>query len=171
LTRGLDAANLPTRERTILNDLQILRRNVDDSGAQLVLTSFKFLAFEGMQLDPKRNAVIYKYLNEQCWPYRYADVRRANDLHNGLMAAFATQFQLPFIDVAAGFPDDPRLFFDAFHLTGNGTRLQAWITFRGLLPVIREHLARGDWPRLDQTPQTTHPALEPPGLETLHCDS
>jgi hypothetical protein len=165
----LDAPDLPAKERNILNDLDMLRGKVDDSGAQLVLTSFKSLVFDGMQLDPKRDAVILRDLNEVCWPYRYADMRRATDLHNALMAAFAARHHIPFIDVAASFPDDPRLFYDAVHLNADGTRMHAWITFRGLLPMIREHIARGDWPRLDRTPQSTHPALQPPRMEMLKC--
>jgi hypothetical protein len=165
----LDASDLPIKERQILNDLDTLRRKVALGGAQLVLTSFTFLAFDGMQLDPERDVVIFRHLNESCWPYRYADLGRANDLHNGLMAAFAARHQVPFIDIAASFPDDPRLFYDAVHLNADGTRLHAWITLRGLVPMIRERLARGDWPRPDRTPQTTHPALEPPLLMTLQC--
>lgn len=167
----LDSPSLPTRERTILRDLDLLRRKVSDSGAQLVLTSFEFLVSDGMQLDPQRDAVKLRHLNDWCWPYSYADVRRATDLHNDLMAAFATRYQITFIDVATLFPDDPRLFFDAFHLNPDGTRMHAWITFRGLVPLIRERLATGEWPRLDRTPQTTHPALEPPRLKTLNCEA
>ena len=79
----LGRTNLPPGERQILADLDVLRRRVALSGAWLVLTSFEWLVADGLRLDPQRDAAIFRHLNEWCWPYRYADLRRAVDLHNG----------------------------------------------------------------------------------------
>ena len=93
--------------------------------------------FDGLQLDTRRHAPIYRHLNEGCWPYRYADLRRAVDLHNHILQRYAVAHGLPFVDVAAEFPPDQDLFFDAVHLNDDGTRLHAWIVFRALLPLVR----------------------------------
>ncbi len=50
------------------------------------------------------------------------------------------------------YPRDPRLFDDAIHMTHAGIRLQAWIVFNGLVPIIERRLAAHEWPR----PATLH---------------
>ena len=44
-------------------------------------------------------------------------------------------------------PFDPNLFFDAVHKTYPGERMQAWVTFLLLVPLIEQRLASGAWPK------------------------
>ena len=173
---GIDEAHpdirrndLPRPEAQILRDLESARTSLEAEGAELALSSFIWLVFEGLRLDPVRDVVIYNHLNGGCWPYRYADLRRAVDLHNHILEQYAAAHRLPFIDAAAAFPPDPELFYDAVHLNTDGTRLQAWIVFRALVPIVRSHLESGVWPRPDRVPQTEHPVIGPGQPFTVSC--
>jgi hypothetical protein len=44
-------------------------------------------------------------------------------------------------------PFDPNLFFDAVHKTYAGERMQTWVTFMHLVPLIEQRLASGAWPK------------------------
>ena len=173
---GLDEAapdiarlDLPAPERAILADLESARTTLERSGSELALSSFAWLVFDGLRLDTRRHAAIYRHLNEGCWPYRYADLRRAVDLHNHILQRYALAHGLPFVDVAAEFPPDQDLFFDAVHLNDDGTRLHAWIVFRALLPLVRSKIEAGVWPRPDQVPQTDHPSITAGEPYTVSC--
>lgn len=122
-----------------------------------MVTSFEFLVFDGLRLDPLRDAAIHRHLNALCWPFRYADLRRDIDLHNHVLEQYAAARNLPFIDVAGAFPPDPRLFFDAIHLNADGTRVHAWIVFRAVLPLVRARVESGRWPRPDRVPERADP--------------
>jgi hypothetical protein len=54
-----------------------------------------------------------------------------------------------FMDTAASFPYDPSLSADAVHLNERGQRIQAWIVFLGLVPMIERMLDTGAPPRPD----------------------
>jgi hypothetical protein len=162
-------ARLPQRIKTILANLDTMRSALAAEGTPLALSSFVSLAHDGLQLDPRKHPLIYSDLNDNCWPYRYADIRRAMDLFNRLLARYATDHGLPFIDVAASFPLDPDLFNDAVHFNLYGGRLHAWIVFRALVPLVRAHLDAGIWPRADRAPLTAHPAIRAAYPYTLTC--
>ena len=130
-------------------------------GAELAPATFVYIPYEGLRLDPYRHNVIYRALNEHCWPYRYADIRRDVDLDNSVMRRYAELHGEELIDVAGSFPLDPDLFFDSVHLNGDGNRMQAWIVFRALIPIVKARLQSGAWPRPDRTPLTEHPGLRP----------
>lgn len=173
---GLDEArpdiiqtNLPKQERNILNSLDWARAALPKSGSELALSSFVYLVFDGLRLDPLRHVVIYNHLNKRCWPYRYSDLRRGVDLHNQVLEQYALQHQMPFIDVAAAFPNDPDLFFDAIHLNDAGTRVHAWIVFRALVPLMGERIDTGAWPSPDREPLLEHPNIKPAQPLTLSC--
>jgi hypothetical protein len=142
---------------------------LETAGGELAMSSFVWLVRPGLRLDPERHGLIYNELNERCWPYRYADIRRWVDLHNHVMERYAAEHRLPFLDVAADFPEDPDLFFDAVHLNADGTRLHAWLVFRALVPIVRSRIASGAWPRPDRVPQVDHPAIAPGRPYTLSC--
>lgn len=124
---------------------------------------------DGLRFDLRRQAPIYLHLNRACWPYSYADLQRDYDALNRALQRFAAANSLPFIDTAAAFPLDSDLFFDAVHLNEDGTRLHAWIVFQSLLPLVRERLASGAWPRPDQWPQQEHPCLTPAREYVVSC--
>jgi hypothetical protein len=176
---GLDKArpdvsreeNLPTAERKILQDLEELRDQLASDGSTLVLSSFVWLVHDGLRLDPLRNGNIYRWLNQECWPHTYRDLRRAADLHNRVLQHYAATKGVPFIDVAAGFPNDPDLFTDGVHLNHEGTKVQAWLALRALVPLVRARLESGAWPRPDRMPLAEHPNIKPPELYRLRCDA
>jgi hypothetical protein len=167
----ITSKRLPDRLQRILIDLDSARTALDAAGSELALSSFAWLVYDGLRLDPIRHPIIYRHLNEGCWPYRYADLRRALDLHNHVLEQYAHVHGLGFIDVAADFPMDPALFFDAIHLNADGTRAHAWIAFQGLLPIVRARLESGAWPRPDRVPLQEHPAIGPGRPYPVSCDS
>jgi hypothetical protein len=163
--------DLPLLLTNILQDLESMRTTLEASGSELAVSSFVWLVSDGLRLDTHRDVVIFRHLNEGCWPYRYADLRRAIDLHNRVLARYAASRTLPFLDVARTFPMDPSLFFDAIHLNEEGTRAHAWLTMQALLPLVRARLEAHRWPRgaaVAGTGQSPTQAGEP---LTLSCPS
>ena len=155
----LDSPDLPLTLPTILGDLNAIRNATAHVGATLVMSSFVWLVSDGLRLDPVRQASIYGWLNERCWPYRYADLRKLVDFQNRVLRRWADAQDLPFLDVAAAFSTDPRLFVDAIHFTPDGTRLHGWIVFQQLLPLLQKQLDAGTLPRPDRVPLSTHPGF------------
>ena len=78
-------------------------------------TSFTWLVYDGLKIDPRRDAGIYRYLNETFWPFTYAHMRRILDFQNRVYRRYAEKHGLDFIDYDAQYPKDPRLFYDAIH--------------------------------------------------------
>jgi hypothetical protein len=153
----LASPRLPPHLQNLLGGLDTMRTDIEATGGELAVSSFEFLVFDGLRLDPLRDGVIYRHLNAQCWPLRYADLRRDIDLHNHVLEQYAAARDLPFIDVAGVFPPDPTLFFDAIHFNADGTRAHAWIVFRALLPLVRARIESGAWPQRDRVPQPADP--------------
>ena len=150
---------LPESLRDILGDLETIRRALQDEGGHLVMSSFSWLVYPGLRLDMHRDAEIHQYLNVTYWPFSYAHLRRFADFQNRVFRKFVQIHDLDFIDFAAVYPRDPRLFEDAIHMTRAGIRLQAWIMFNGLLPAVERRVAAGELPRQDRIPLTVHPAF------------
>jgi hypothetical protein len=78
--------------------------------------------------------------------------------------------RLPFIDMAAEFPQDPALAGDAIHLRAQGLVLQAWIYLQHLIPIIEERLADGRLPRAQTVTRTVHPAFDQPSPRLIALD-
>jgi hypothetical protein len=155
----LNDPRLPIALPTILNDLEIIRRTLEENGGQLVMTSFAWLVYPGMALDPARDADLLFYLNTTFWPFTYAHMRRFLDFQEHVFRKYASLHHLDFIDVASAYPRDPRLFDDAIHMTHAGIRLQAWIAFNGIVPIIERKLASHEWPRPGRHLLLQHPAF------------
>jgi hypothetical protein len=159
LDPNLHDPRLPIALPTILNDLEIIKRTLEENGGELVMTSFAWLVYPGMALDPARDADLFAYLNTTFWPFTYAHMRRFLDFQTRVFRKYASVNHLDFIDVASAYPRDPRLFDDAIHMTHAGIRLQAWITFNGLVPTIERQLASRQLPRPATHRLVTHPAF------------
>jgi hypothetical protein len=157
----LTSPTLPTHLTEMIGALDTSRRVLAANGGELAVSTYVLLAHEGLRLDPRRDAMVYHSLNELCWPLRYADMRRDMDLNNRVLERYAAAAGVPFIDVAGAFPPDPSLFFDAVHFNDNGTRVHAWIVFRALLPIVRERLQSGAWPRPDRVAQSQQTPITP----------
>ncbi len=159
---GLDEADpdlayprLPVNLNLIQRDLDAMRTAVQQVGSDFAVSSFLWMVKDGMVLDPVRHKYILEQLNSVYYPFRYRDMERLAAFQNRLLAKYARTHGIPFIDTARYFPLDPDLFVDAVHTNNAGLRLQAWITFNLLLPVVEKHLADRSWPR------PTDPAAPP----------
>lgn len=157
----LDRAGDVLQLGPILADLEAIRTAVTAAKAKLLLCSFCWMAKDGLQLDLQAGRSVYWHLNGAYWPVRYANVRRFADLQNRFYAAWAKDRGVPFLDVAAGLPLDPRLFTDGIHATELGSRLRAWLTFAGLVRELTADLKAGTVPVPDLHPDASHPFLRP----------
>lgn len=152
--------NLPLHLPTIVRDLDSIRDSARSIGAQLALCSFEWLSSDRLQLSPVRQPYIYRQLNTELWPLRYADIRRLADFQNRAYRRYAASRSVPFLDVASLIPQDPALFIDAIHMTEAGDRLKAWIVFQQLVPLLRRKIGSGELPR----PSGSHALPPPPSL-------
>ena len=155
----LNDPRLPIALPTILKDLETIRRTVEADSGHLVMTSFAWLVYAGMVVDPARDADLLSYLNTTFWPFTYAHMRRFLDFQARVFLKYASLHHLDFIDVASVYPRDPRLFDDAIHMTHAGIHLQAWIVFNGLVPIIERRVASHEWPQSARRNLSAHPAF------------
>jgi hypothetical protein len=165
---GLDEADpdlaypkLPVSLSIIQRDLDRIRNDLDGIDAQFALTSFIWLAKDGLVLDPVRHRYIIDQLNISNYPFRYRDIERLAAFQNRLLAKYARAYGMPFIDFARDMPLEPDLFIDAVHTNKAGSRLKGWVAFNQLVPIIEEHLAAGDWPKAPPAPPPALPTLTP----------
>jgi hypothetical protein len=159
---------LPISLPSILDDLETIHHDLEQHGSHLLMTSFAWLVYPGLNLDPARDADLFSYLNVTFWPFTYAHLRRFLDFQTRAFRKYASVNQLDFIDVASAYPRDPRLFDDAIHMTHAGIRLQAWIVFNGLVPAIERRLGARDWPRPARQVLSRHPAFGGRRLVTMN---
>jgi hypothetical protein len=151
--------HLPYETQHVLSDLDLIRHTLDDDGSRLAIGSFVWLVHPGLVLDPVRDALVFSYLNTTFWPFTYAHMRRFLDFQTRVFRKYAAAHDLDFIDLAELYPPDPRLFGDAVHMTTAGIRLQAWIVFNRLVPIIERRMASREWPRPARHVLATHPAF------------
>jgi hypothetical protein len=151
---------LPIELPRILGDLDLIREALSPGG-RLVMTSFMWLEYPGLVVDPVRDAVLFDYMNVKYWPFTYAHMRRYLDFQAQAFRKYAATHGLDFIDVAGEYPKDLRLFSDPIHMVRGGIHLQAWIVFNHLVPIIERRLASGEWPRPPRQELAAHPAFGP----------
>jgi hypothetical protein len=161
----VSSPKLPLHLPTIVKDLDAIRASLQSIGGRLVLCSFEWLAKDGLQLSGTRHAFIYKQLNTELWPLRYAEIRRLADFQNRVFRRYAEARQIPFIDVASMLPQDPNLFVDAIHMTDTGERVKAWIVFQQLVPMLRMQIESGQLPRSASQHLAPRPSLAARELE------
>jgi hypothetical protein len=161
---------LPSNLSIILRDLDDMQARVRSEGGDFVLSSFFWLVFEGMQLDPVRDRMLFDYLNTQYHPFRYREMARLAAFQNRVLRKFADARDLTFLDVAGAMPRDPNLFFDPVHATYDGVRLHAWFVAQQLAPLLRQRIAQGRLPRAGADLGAHHPAfLQPERTATIDC--
>jgi len=149
-----DAPNLPVHLSEIVRNLDAINRSARGIGATVVMTSFMWMAKDGLIVDPVDRAYYYDMVNRQHWPVTYAEMRRLADFQNRVFRAYADSRAMPFVDIAARYPLDIALFTDGVHTTDEGDRLRAWRMFEGLVPIIRQKLTNGQLPVRDRVPFT-----------------
>ena len=82
-------------------------------------------------------------------------MRRFIDFENRVFAKYAGEHDLPFNDVAAVYPRDPRLFVDSIHMTPAGIKLKAWLVFQNLVRVLEPRLSDSTLPMPDPAAAAT----------------
>lgn len=142
-------------------DLDAIRGAVEGAHARLVLSTFWWLAQDGMTCDPVWGRNVHVHLNRAYWPFRYSIVRDLAALQNRFYAAWAKARGVDLVDIAGALPQDERLAIDAIHHNELGVRLKAWLFFVQLLPVIERDLASGHLPVADRHADAVHPNLGP----------
>jgi hypothetical protein len=150
---------LPMDLPRVVSNLDGMRAALSSTRAELVVSSFIWLAHKGLKLDLARHAGIYKYLNDTFWPIPYAHIRRMADFQNRVLESYARRSGAPFVDIARDFPVDPDLFEDPVHLNPAGLHLEAWLYFQHLARLADERIATHRWPRSPPPTQTVHPAF------------
>jgi hypothetical protein len=153
--------HLPYETQHVLGDLGVVRQALEAEGGRLAIASFVWLVHPGLVLDPLRDALVFSFLNTTYWPFTYAHLRRFLDFQTRAFRKYASVHDLDFIDLDAAYPRDSRLFVDAIHMRRAGVRLQAWILFNGLVPIIERHLTSHEWPRPVHRVLSSHPAFGP----------
>jgi hypothetical protein len=166
----INRPDLPVHLGAILRDFDRMRSELAGTGAELALSSYKWMVHDGMSLDPVRHRYTLEHLNAYNYPYRYRDLERLALFQNRVFAKYARLNDLDFVDVVKFMPDDPDLFVDAIHKTYAGERVMGWVVFNQLVPLIEQRLASGAWPRSVPAMAGPHPAFRtPPRLITFTC--
>lgn len=127
-------------------------RDIDSAsraiGAQVFIVSTVLLSHKGLQLDLRRNWIVFEELNVNSAPLTYAEIRQGVEFQNRAYRALSEKDHLGFIDTDRYFPQDPDLFLDSVHFSLEvGYRLQAWIMAQQLAPVILDKLRKHELPR------------------------
>ncbi len=145
----------------IRQDLEAMRGAVERSGARFVLSTFWWLAKDGMQLDAVWGKNVHVHLNRAYWPFKYSTVRELAAVQNRFFAAWAKSHSVDLLDVAGEVPAEPALAIDAIHQNELGVRFKAWVMFAQLTRILERDLASGAVPVADQHPDAVHPNIGP----------
>lgn len=131
----------------IVTDLDQILQDARTHGARMVMSTFPWCVRDGMVLDRDRHRWFHQHLNRCYWPATYRDIERMVALQNRVFRRWAGDNGVELVDAATAMPVDPNLYIDWVHTTPLGTRVRAWIFFRGLVPVIERDLQAGVVPR------------------------
>jgi len=159
---------LPVSLNVILADLDRIRAELATIGSDFAVSSFLWMVKDGMVLDPVRHRFIHEQLNVGNFPYRYRDLERLSHFQNRVLAKYAKAHGIGFIDTARFVPLEPDLFVDAVHTNYAGLRLQAWVAFNQMLPIVEKHLADRSWPRPRDADPPPLPTITPRKI-TVDC--
>jgi hypothetical protein len=164
-----DSADLPLHLPQIVHDLDDIRRSASAIDATVVVSSFIWMAKDGLVVDRANHRYYYDTMNLKYWPVTYAEMRRLADFQNRVFRAYAASRNIPFIDPSASYPLDITLFADPVHVSMDGDRLRAWVIFQGLVPILRAQVESGRLPAPDRAPLTVAPVPSPLPRTALQC--
>ncbi len=95
-------------------------------GITVVLSSFVSIAHDGLQLSYQDAPDIFDMLYKHLYPVTPGEWARIYQRLNQISASVAHDFDAPYVDVAANFPQEVRYFaFDYYHLSPEGNQLLA----------------------------------------------
>ncbi len=144
----------------ILSDLDEIKMEVEKTGAKMIMTTFKWLVFDGMVLDPVKYRGLYIYLNRIFWPMSYKNMERMALFQNRVFKKWSQENGLDLVEVAEKIPQEPDLFIDAIHNTQLGIKVRGWTVFEGLIPILERDIKEGILPRLPKNRLHQHPFLK-----------
>ncbi|MCB1734103.1 MAG: hypothetical protein H6981_05725 [Gammaproteobacteria bacterium] len=159
--------SLPLQLDDITTNLSSIKKDLSSVGGELIISSFVWLAYEGMKVNLATNPNVHRYLNETYWPYSYKHIRRMADFQNRVFHNYSKVNGIPFIDVAKAYPQNPSLFNDAIHMTPFGVRVHAWIATNQLIPIIQKKIESGSLPRKSESNLDAHPGFSSMGLDLV----
>ena len=169
----ISSDHLPCDLSEILRNLDSIKMDISKAGGELILCSFVMAVEDGMKLHPVRNQGVYQYWNEEKWPLKYADIKRFLDFQNRVYKAYAKKHGINFLDIAAAMPIDPDIFKDGIHMYEETISVRAWLTFLKLLPILKQKIELGEFPKPGSTLYDKHPnidALEPWFKVSIKCN-
>ncbi len=175
--QGVDEQNpditrtdLPVNLTTILGHLDSIRADLAKVDSEFALSTFHWLAKDGLVIDALTQKPLLENLNVGYFPFRYRDLERMTTFENRVFTKYAATHGIPLVDVARYMPYDPELFTDATHNTPPGVKLRAWVVLQQLVPVVEKRLASGAWPKPVPVMGDTHPAFTvPPRVIKVDC--
>lgn len=143
----------------IAQDLEAMRGAVERTGSRFVLSTFWWLAKDGMTLDAVWGKNVHVHLNRAYWPFKYSTVRDIAAVQNRFFVAWAKAHGVDLLDVAGELPQDPALAIDAIHQNELGVRMKAWVMFADLTRILERDLASGRLPVADRHADAVHPNI------------
>ncbi len=137
-------ATSPVHYRQVLSDIV---REAKAHNIPIVLSSFVTLAHEGLDVSYQENSGVFGALHKTFYPLTAGEIKQIFDIVNQQSAAVAREFNLPYADVAAQFPQKVQYFpFDIIHLTPEGNQV--------LATLFADSLVKNGLLDKDKLPQT-----------------
>jgi hypothetical protein len=149
---------LPTNLSEIFANLEVIRTALRRHQT-FVLSSYAMLADDRLLDDPKYSTA-FAYWQESYPGVRLSDIATLNAYQNALFRNYAKLRGLPFLELADALVAHPDLFEDGIHLNAAGKKLQGWLAFLQILPLIRSQLDAGILPHSEEAIPVRHPYLE-----------
>lgn len=116
-------ATSPAHYRKVLSDIV---REAKTHNIPIVLSSFVTLAHEGLEVSHQENSGVFDALYKMFYPLTPGEIKQIFDIVNQQSASVAREFNLPYADIAAQFPQKLQYFpFDIIHFTPEGNQLVA----------------------------------------------
>jgi hypothetical protein len=168
----INSKDLPFRLHGQVADFRYMESAARNIDATFFLSSFVTLVHDGLLLDPERDRIILRGLNEEYAPLTYKEIREAVDFQNAVYRKVARTDHLPYLDVDKYFPQDRDFFADMVHFgSSGGFRLQGWIIAQMLAPYIRDEIRSGKLPKPAYVPNPKEIAwaTAPPIKFNLSC--
>jgi hypothetical protein len=136
-----ESSDLPLGLPVFLQDLGVMADKTRAAGIPFMISSIVWL--DGSELtargDPNQ-AQIRVHLKSMFWPLRSPEIRRLIDFSNLTRRKFADSKGIDYLEIADGYPRDPNLFTDAYHMNPEGLRLLAWISLQRFIPRLSQDL-------------------------------
>jgi lysophospholipase L1-like esterase len=95
-------------------------------GVEIVLASYITLAHEGLDVSYAENPGIFNDLFKKFYPLTPGEIGRMHERFNQVSSQVATEFDAPYVDMAAQFPKEKQYFpYDLIHFNAAGNQLLA----------------------------------------------